>query len=110
MIVSAIVDRLQDAIDEGLFLTLQLGVACVDGLARIAKLLPIAAAQRRSLLILLVPLLERYIDFEAILRVIEQVGRNQLILARHALRAGEVRIRLEHVAIYRSFKRLASFV
>src|SRR4030095_11482277 len=86
-------DRVEERVDECLLRRLDAGIARVGGGARIAELLPVlrvGARERGSPLVPLVPAGERKIDLEAATRVVQDTGRRDLVLGRHALRAFEM--------------------
>src|SRR5262249_40919875 len=80
---------LENAIDTNLLFHLEFRVLGVRGLPRISKSLPRAAVQRRALLVLLVPLLQRNIQLksltgEPLASIQQELGRYDLVFGGHA--------------------------
>src|SRR5262249_20041825 len=63
---------------------LQLGVLGVRRLARVAKLVPVAALQRRRSLMRGVPIAERHADLEAAPWIVQELAARDLVVARLA--------------------------
>src|SRR5258708_3368810 len=67
-VVTAHFDLFQNAIDENFFISLNFGVLCVRSLARISKVFPRSAGERRLLLETFVPVEQRYVELEPLPR------------------------------------------
>src|SRR5215469_15009180 len=96
----------QDTVDENLLVSLNVRVLCVCSLARISKLIPRSAGQRRVLLEPFVPVQQRDVEFEpltgkALTGVAEEFRSHNFVFSWHPplLKKMPVGLLLRHISL-----------